>query len=543
MATIEESLEYLLEVETQQQRLDKLIRQGMLPARQLPILHRALANMRAGKILPPYEREAISKLLDKMMTFQFGDDVTYNRARLHTQKTKYQTEEKKVAKEKEGDVVVYDGSEDEAEAKRDKKVKKNGKISKSNKGDGIKSDEEVVDKNVNEAAASRPADEGQEEGDTESPKQGGSVKPEIKDGPKQDSKPSIKEGLISDLDQEGLRQRDARRFKRAGRRSKEDLLKGMSKTLRKEKMKESNLSDDLQKFNELYKQNLETALTNRGVDNVRDIPENTKDEIFKEIDEASATKKQIKMAKGIAFDKRYKGGNMTGAAKQMEKIKKGLSDHPDVSDALRRANEHVEQQLDELSPETISSYQKKAGAQYRKLRKDGPTSETEIENRYHQGYTSDKEHGKEHDNLEKMKKRGRGLAASKGKGVKKEEKELNIFDTRRAMKEGAKQDAMRDMKSHGATKGMAQTKKDPGKSKHDGSANKGPEHIIPQLHKAISLGDKHDGVKFHDGKTVKVKTGDAHKFVNKYMRSKPADKMKMQSHGHASHDNFKTHLD
>ena len=169
---IAESLEYLLEADQQTQRLNTLIRQGMLPARQLPILHRALANMKAGKLLPPYEREAISKLLDRMMGFQLGDDITYNRARLHTQKTKYQTEEKNMAKDKEGDVVVYDGSEDEAEAKRDKKVKKNGKskILKSNKGDGIKSDEEV-----NEAIASRPADEGQEEGDlNKKPKQGGS---------------------------------------------------------------------------------------------------------------------------------------------------------------------------------------------------------------------------------------------------------------------------------------------------------------------------------------------------------------------------------
>ena len=39
--TLEESLKYLGEVETRNQRLDKLIRQGMLPARQLPILHRA----------------------------------------------------------------------------------------------------------------------------------------------------------------------------------------------------------------------------------------------------------------------------------------------------------------------------------------------------------------------------------------------------------------------------------------------------------------------------------------------------------------------
>ena len=50
-------------------------------------------------------------------------------------------------------------------------------------------------------------------------------------------------------------------------------------------------------------------------------------------------KKQVKMAKGIAFDKRYKGGNMTGASKAINKIKPGLSDHPKVSKALQRANE------------------------------------------------------------------------------------------------------------------------------------------------------------------------------------------------------------
>ena len=49
--------------------------------------------------------------------------------------------------------------------------------------------------------------------------------------------------------------------------------------------------------------------------------------------------KQVKMGKGIAFDKRYKGGNMTGASKAIDKIKKGLSDHPKVSNALKRANE------------------------------------------------------------------------------------------------------------------------------------------------------------------------------------------------------------
>ena len=53
-------------------------------------------------------------------------------------------------------------------------------------------------------------------------------------------------------------------------------------------------------------------------------------------------KKQVKMATGIPFDKRYKGGNMTGATKAINKIKPGLSDHPKVAGALKRANEQVD---------------------------------------------------------------------------------------------------------------------------------------------------------------------------------------------------------
>ena len=50
----------------------------------------------------------------------------------------------------------------------------------------------------------------------------------------------------------------------------------------------------------------------------------------------------IKQAIGIANDKRYKGGNMTGAVSAMEKLHPGLSNHPKVKDALRLANESVE---------------------------------------------------------------------------------------------------------------------------------------------------------------------------------------------------------
>jgi len=68
---------------------------------------------------------------------------------------------------------------------------------------------------------------------------------------------------------------------------------------------------------------------------------NIKEEV--ELDEAKFSPKEIKMAIGIASDKRYAGGNMTGAVKAIEKMKKGLSDHPQVMAVLKRQNENIEE--------------------------------------------------------------------------------------------------------------------------------------------------------------------------------------------------------
>jgi len=526
-------------------RLDTLIRQGMMPAKSLPILHRALDKLKGGQTLTPYEREGISKLMDKVMGFQFGDDITYNRARLHTQKTRYQTEELTVAENKEGEIIVHDGSEDSDEAKKEKKVKKNAKSKNApedNNGEEVK-----------EAVANRPSDK--QEGDKESPKQGGSEKPKI-DEPniKQDSKPSIKEGLSS-------REEDEERFKKLARKKK-GLVS--SKAVAKEKEK-AGIKEDLLKFNTLYKENLETALANNKVDNVRDVPESIKADLFKHVEEATYSDKQIKMAKGIAFDKRYKGGNMTGAAKQMEKIKKGLSDHPKVSNALRQANEELEQPLDEGSLKDYalghgyfdnSSEGKAKRADKDWLSKQAGSKKTLSYAKKKKPVVKEEEDTKELPKTPNQAVRdvhrtvadvlaGRTIEVSDEPLVVDPNVELQAeLDATVNVQEGAREDAMRDIKRDKGH-GLAPVKKDPkpGKSKHDGSENKGPDHIVAQLRKAISLGDKHDGVKFQDGKTHKVKASHAHKFLNKYMSGKPADKEKMQSHGHASHDNFKTHID
>jgi len=84
-----------------------------------------------------------------------------------------------------------------------------------------------------------------------------------------------------------------------------------------------------------------TASDKSKLSKVADLMRKEREKRVEEVEE-SYTDKQVKMAKGIAFDPRHKGGDMTGASKKMEKIKKGLSDHPAVRNALRRANEAMD---------------------------------------------------------------------------------------------------------------------------------------------------------------------------------------------------------
>ena len=60
------------------------------------------------------------------------------------------------------------------------------------------------------------------------------------------------------------------------------------------------------------------------------------------------TTKQVKMAIGIANDPRYKGGNYSGAVRTIEKIKKGLADHPQVAAVLKRLNTDYDPEVKEM---------------------------------------------------------------------------------------------------------------------------------------------------------------------------------------------------
>jgi hypothetical protein len=288
----------------QSKRLDMLVRQGMMPAQNLPILKRAIARVQMGANLLPNERAVIKTFMDEMMYIVFGDDTVFQRAKQHTQKNRYHTEEQIVEQldEKLVDgVEIVDGEEDRQKAE--------------------------------------------------------------KDGAK------------------------------LGRKNKIEKLKNFSKALRKEKER-AGVSEEVAKMNEDYKAKFEAALKKFGVSSIRDLPADKKKEFFNMVDgmhksddeekgmdegklppalqkaidkkngkkdecpkckgegcehcdnkgthEEAYTPKEVRMGKGIANDKRYKGGNYSGAFRTINKVKKGLATHKPVADALKKANEETE---------------------------------------------------------------------------------------------------------------------------------------------------------------------------------------------------------
>jgi len=116
------------------QRLEQLVRQGLVPSRKLPMLMKAMSNLHMGKQLTPTERDTLSKYMFNMTDIMLKDDTVFNRAKLHTQKTKYQTEESTVdLDEKMVDgVEVVDGPEEE---NKKMKMKKEKDVKESREGD------------------------------------------------------------------------------------------------------------------------------------------------------------------------------------------------------------------------------------------------------------------------------------------------------------------------------------------------------------------------------------------------------------------------
>ena len=272
------------------------------------------------------------------------------------------------------------------------------------------------------------------------------------------------------------------------------------------------------------------------------------DELVDQLDEY-ITSKQVKMARGIANDPRYKGGDMTGAAKKMEKIKKGLSNHPGAKKALRLANEGVfddytDEELDELIE---MEYKAKFQAMLKKTGKSlasmSPDEKKKFFNSVDAAHSAKNESYTMKNTYAKSGAMAKDKASHNTGGFRISNKDAASAKQRLMQKKGMKMedaasDAKRDYDADDK-KGMAPLKKDKPAKVSSASNAKEIEHIVPQLRKAITVGKE---VQFQDGKTHKVSKGHAAKFLNKYMNSKPAQKSDMQSSAHKSHDHFMKHV-
>ena len=613
-------------------RLDMLVRQGLMPASQLPILKRGLEKFNQGKVPAPNERNAVNTLLNGMMFIVLGDDTVFNRARTSVQQKKYQTEEEKKDydsdKEHTMDPTSHVKKEGEKFCVYDMKGKKVASFETKDEADAYakKNHDDLMNEELeeNRAAFSGAADRnrllkklqktGKVADEIGEPKKRAAAKKELPKILKQ-----LDTGIREEeqLDEYGAMSSDKASHNTGGFRiSNKDAAAAKERAKKKSAEKRDKLSNIIKK-NTIQKGPMKGYMTdevNQGEEkmdidwtknpfaqakaieegkfkdmatrasederlkaekkakrlsdkkgreeketdpglktegvakNTLDIYQDAKDskdkkslksmekQMDKAVDKANAklkeeleglpeldamdyemweayqsptknnyTDKELRQAKGIAFDKRYKGGNMTGAAKAMEKIKKGLSDHPVASKALRKANE------ENMKDEWLDLF-------------DGVEDFNEImEMSYKEKFTS------------MLKKTGKSLA---GMSPEEKKKFFNKVDgAHDAVNENkAFRDAARDY-SKDDKRGMAPLKKDAPKVS-DAKNAKEIEHIVPQMRKAISVGKK---VQFKDGKHHTVSKAHAAKFLNKYMSGKPADKEKMQSHAHASHKNFMDH--
>ena len=361
----------------------------------------AMSSLHMGKQLTPIERDILAKYMHNMTDIMLKDDTVFNRTKLHTQRTKYQTEETTVdLDEKMVDgVEVVDGPEAE-EKMKSKKAKKKDEV--DDMKESREGDEEERMRKKEENKARRLSIRKRDKfrmlpPELKKEKMKAGVEEEvinfndmykeqfeaaleyygidnIRDLPEEKKAEffnlvdaALEEAKMAKKDHDGDGKVETSTAEYMGSRDK-----AIKKAMKKEEveqvdeLKKSTLSSYIQKAADPTKKNSNANLASKGAYKLGRADDDDMNAGEKEDRKAfvrskgiqTAAKKlakeeveieedmQVKQAIGIASDKRYKGGNMTGAVNAIEKMRKGLSDHPQVKAVLKRQNEETEK-LDE----------------------------------------------------------------------------------------------------------------------------------------------------------------------------------------------------
>ena len=133
----------------------------------------------------------------------------------------------------------------------------------------------------------------------------------------------------------------------------------------------------------------------------------------------------IKKAYGILNDPRYKQGNYSGAAKAIDKLSPGLSNHPDVKNAMKRANEELDETMvvTKVDKDTNSpAYQKFKAGDKRYVYKENldlsATGDTTTSNASQEDETVELDEAKlSTSQLDTLKQKYSGLRGSEKNGI------------------------------------------------------------------------------------------------------------------------------
>lgn len=576
-------------------RLDMLVRQGLMSVGKLPILKRGLEKLQMGKVGTPQERDAVNTLLNSMMYIVLGDDTVFQRARQHTQKNRYQTEESEIDSADESDDVELNEWETfllDIETLEEKNVPTNPKLWSKYKSQAKSKFDVYPSAYANGWAAKMYKKAGgswktvSEEVDTgqydarKKPQSSEKEKQAVFDKHRERMKKLKKEEVeldekIEDMDMgeviKDFQKSDAPQFKGKSKEKRREMA--IAAKLSKEETEEETTVNTNNPFAAAKKAKLDEYRTKNPAAEAEDSRQRAKKAaerlsrkvakteretdpgINEEVEiEEGMTAKDIKMGVGIARDKRYAGGNMTGASKAMEKVKKGLSDHPRVRKELQKQNE--ESQEDSVDEIAEMSYKEKFQAMLKKTGKSLADMSDEEKKKFFNSV--DDAHTAKNENYTMKNSYAKSGKMSKDKeshdtgGFRISNKDAAAAKDRLKAKKGISEEEIEESAANRAfaqakrdydaddKKGLAPTKKDSKPAKvSDASNAKEIEHIVPQMRKAITVGKE---VQFQDGKTHKISKGHAAKFLNKYMNSKPADKHKMQTSAHKSHDHFMKHV-
>lgn len=513
----------LSEAPASMKKLDQLVRQGMMSPAALPMLHRGLDKLNAGKVLNPQEREAVNKVLQSMLYIVTGDDTVFQRARQHTQRTKYQTEETSLD---EGDyaVVSTNGS------MITNKSKVHGYVKTMPKGKNL---DKLLDKHGADRVIHRDKlKTSNVSEDEEYDNEGEMAKKQLTT--LADAAQELM-GMLSD--NQNLPEWVQSKITKAT-----DYL-DTARDYMKSEGDDGKAPVGEEVMSESYKAKFAAMLKKTGK-SLKDMSDDEKKAFFNKVDAAHDAKNEGKDYLETDMKKRQK--NNEKAREGMKKMAPPMKNPALGEGAMSRID--YQQKSGEkgsgletfkkkpaakdtlvASPKTQRVKRTTAKAAERMVKKGAVYAEDAVE----EGYKDSEDmRAKAERKAARTAKKVASREKATDPGIKEGYADEHIKENR------ALRDARRAMRSDPVLGKRSKKEKSTtykgtkaGEERHGG-------HIIMQLRKAVSIGKP---VKFKDGSEHKVSKADAHKFMMKYNSSKPADREKMHS-GHDSHDSFQSHI-